>query len=607
MKSFKLTPFVLFLILLLTLVIAMIFGYKSSQIMEGLSPASSGEVYPLYHASIELDSILVSPNVLFDQATGNIIIPGASTGYTLVNKNGVSTDETAVYTGVAPTSVVTPWSVEGPNPDNLNILYTDLSGSTLVMIIDPASNDIKSIFKNVKNGNASSLSIRADTKTGLSSTVLTTAPASYAKNATVDGTLTSITINGDKKDAMKIADDVFFDKTLGICVQTAAGVYESSTEYTTGFSKQVTSGKALVISTMVSDVVVVNMITKRTPSGTNPTYVLEASLQITKELIETSFAGPKISFDIKTPENKDGELLRDLVGLLKDKNGGANGSASTPVASSSKSSDTCTDPRFMLKTEVVPPVRPACPACPASSGCNLSINTNGEIVDCNGKKYTPAELYKAAGSSPATWAGAAASTADSIGGAVETGLTETGDVLGKTVDAAGNTITKTADTAGNVVTTTVDTAGNIVNKTIDTAGDLAKDVGGGVSDLASGIGSGLAGLGKGAAELISDAGSGAKDVVQDTGSGLMELAQNKNQGQQQQQQQGQQQGQQPQQQGQQPQPQQQQQGQQQQGYPHGHQQGYDYGYQQGGYSNYQTCSDQGSDYMPITNDFSQFT
>ena len=43
---------------------------------------------------------------------------------------------------------------------------------------------------------------------------------------------------------------------------------------------------------------------------------------------------------------------------------------------------------------------------------------------------------------------------------------------------------------------------------------------------------------------------------------------------------------------------------QQQGPP---QQGYYYGYQQPFYSNYQSCNGENSNYMPITNDFSQFT
>jgi len=44
--------------------------------------------------------------------------------------------------------------------------------------------------------------------------------------------------------------------------------------------------------------------------------------------------------------------------------------------------------------------------------------------------------------------------------------------VNKTVDVAGNVVNKTLDTAGNVVGKTFDAAGNIVGKTFDAAGNL---------------------------------------------------------------------------------------------------------------------------------------
>ena len=129
---------------------------------------------------------------------------------------------------------------------------------------------------------------------------------------------------------------------------------------------------------------------------------------------------------------------------------------------------------YMLKTQIVPPV---CPSCPAASCGSSSSENSGKSGNSD-------------------------------------------NVLSKTVDSAGNAITKTVDTAGNVVNKTIDTTGNVVNKTVDTASDLLKSGASGASNLLTSGASGAVNLltsgVSGATDLLKDAGSGAVSVVDKT-------------------------------------------------------------------------------------------
>ena len=87
MKGIKLTPFLLFLILLLVLVIAMIFGYRSNSIVENMETESVGSNWLQadttksignYYNNRTLDEIMAStsntPGYYFDPNNGNIVV-----------------------------------------------------------------------------------------------------------------------------------------------------------------------------------------------------------------------------------------------------------------------------------------------------------------------------------------------------------------------------------------------------------------------------------------------------------------------------------------------------------------------------------------------------
>jgi len=151
----------------------------------------------------------------------------------------------------------------------------------------------------------------------------------------------------------------------------------------------------------------------------------------------------------------------------------------TSAVGSGNSSD------YLLKTQIVPPVCPACPACPNSGGSctncggqggSGTLYGGGSLADVKGPSSGIASLGQSAGS-------AISGTANAIGAtALGTGMVA-GSLVNNTVNTAGNIVGKTLDTAGNIVGGTVGTAGNIIGGTVGAATDLIQSAGSGVSNF----------------------------------------------------------------------------------------------------------------------------
>ena len=119
--------------------------------------------------------------------------------------------------------------------------------------------------------------------------------------------------------------------------------------------------------------------------------------------------------------------------------------------------------QYMLKTEVVPPVCPACPSC----------NTGGLCTDCGGKggcgtKSSDGKSLAITddGNNIADVKGpssAVASVGKSAGAAVTGTVDAAGNVVGGTVDAASNLVGGTVNAASNLVGGTIGTAANLLN------------------------------------------------------------------------------------------------------------------------------------------------
>lgn len=674
MKGIRLTPFLLFLILLLVLVVAMIFGYRSNSVLENMETGNSGDWMvsnstPVenYYNNRTLDEVLPSSGsaegYYFDPNNGNVVVSSGANSSTFTvltrSSDGKPTTVTSSYpentqtSDSEITSMATPWSY---NTNNMSLLYCPYQTSTFIVLIDNSTDNILAVFKNT-SGQSYSLSM-SDLAGGQSTGITTNADLSLYSQLGVPQN-DNIQVNGEALKVVKIQNDVYYSKQQGVIVGSPGDFSDQSisSSFQNGVSKQNNQGGSImVLSVMIdSEHVLVAIIVKN-----NGNYQVASSNIVAQKAGSQDAGDDSFSITLKTEGNSGS--LEGLAGSNSSSSSSSNNGKGRSSSSSSdkgkeedddekpcyskhsKANDTpkskcsleskskCDDDEYIRKTEIVPPV---CPACPTTN-CPLSVNSNGEIVDCTGKKIDMGQIQGANqgsfSSSPESWAGAVGGTAEqtvkSAGDTVQTGLKEVGDTLQTGLQVAAPAVETTVKTAGSALEKTVDEAGGALDKALDTVGGAFDTTVGGVENIAGGIGQGLEDAGSGATSLLKDAGSGVGDVAKDVigfgsnvvdqtagliggvGRGALEYGERAQQleydkmlQQQQQQQQGQgQQGYGVQQSGYVP--------QQGYGYP---QQGFAYGQPQQccysqqptqGYSYPRSCS---SNFMPITNDFSQFT
>ena len=654
MKGIKLTPFLLFLILLVVLVIAMIFGYYSKPILESMTSGASTSNWVAagassiqsYDAGTALDLILSPtstdvPGYYFDSKNGNIVVSNdiESDSFVLITRKsqGVPTTVTSGYTGSQSPggedtieSMATPWSYYD---GTMSLLYAPYQSNTLVILINNGTNEILSIYKST-GGDGQILettNLNGGAQTGI------TADADLSLYSRLGSPVKdSIIIGQENVSALKIQENVYYASEKGVIVGKSGTFNDQSlsSDYMNGVSKQNNGGSSepstiLVLSCMIDQThILVAIIVK---VGTK--YQIASSNVVTQQATSGKDSSDD-NFAISITTNSNDSTLGNQTSSTN-----ASDSTSNKDDSSSKDQNTTKhkcdtsitnksqDSDYIKKTEIVPPV---CPACPTTN-CPISINSSGQIVDCTGKEVNMGQVTSSSpgsySSAPQTIAGAIGGTAEqtvkSVGDTLQTGLTEAGDTLQTGLQVAAPALETTVNTAGDVLEKGLDTAGGALDSVIGgtenivgKVGEGLGDVGQGASDLIQGVSGDVASLGKDAAGLVTGAGEGVAGLAYGAGEGAydltareqdleqekMELEKQKKEFEEQKNNQ---------QQGQQGQQGQQQQGQ--QGYSYNNQQmGYDYNQQQccyqpqygQGYSHPRTCS---SNFMPITNDFSQFT
>lgn len=159
---------------------------------------------------------------------------------------------------------------------------------------------------------------------------------------------------------------------------------------------------------------------------------------------------------------------------------------------------------YFAKTEVVPPVCPRCPNCPSSGVCT---NCGGAGGCGTVNATTPAATTAAATTAAAGTTAAAATAAATTAAATTTAIA-----------AGGN-----KNSIGSVANNVVDSAENIGTGAIG----LLKDTGSGAVGLLKETGSGAVGLlkdtGSGAAGFLKETGAGAVGLLKDIGSGIKDL------------------------------------------------------------------------------------
>ena len=99
MKGLKLTPFLLFVLLLLVLVFAMLFGSSTNKVMEGLAPGTSNftAATTATYSDTTMDVVYNDGiQIYYDKSNGNIVIPSTTDGeYTLITRGGTNSNTTS--------------------------------------------------------------------------------------------------------------------------------------------------------------------------------------------------------------------------------------------------------------------------------------------------------------------------------------------------------------------------------------------------------------------------------------------------------------------------------------------------------------------------------
>ena len=172
--------------------------------------------------------------------------------------------------------------------------------------------------------------------------------------------------------------------------------------------------------------------------------------------------------------------------------------------------DASTDDKYILKTQVVPPV---CPTCP---NCVSSCKDGGVCSNCggNGGSGTKTESGKSL----------AAEKKKSSNNIISDVVDETGNVAEQTVGAAGDLVTTTATATGDLVKTTAGTAVDVADSTV---GGVARDLYSGTKGVAGdvyGATTGVAGDVYGTATgVVGDIYGGAKSLTTDLYGGIKSL------------------------------------------------------------------------------------
>jgi hypothetical protein len=209
---------------------------------------------------------------------------------------------------------------------------------------------------------------------------------------------------------------------------------------------------------------------------------------------------------------------------------------------------------YLLKTQIVPPVCPSCPSCPRGGGACINcgglggsgtqgaaaIGAAGAVGAVgNGDKKQFDATSKGSGNfvttaNTSTLGGATSTSALGVvsgaeniaqtgAGAVGTVVKTGADVVNKTVDKTGNVLTSAGSGATNLVGGTIGTAANLVSGAGSGTVGLIKDAGSGIKDAGSGAVGLLKDTASGAVGLAKDAGSEAKGLLKDAGSGATKV------------------------------------------------------------------------------------
>ena len=561
----KITPIILFLILLLVLVLSIIFSNllplnntREGMINFGYNKQSDDNLtIPQYNNSPAKSVNKLYDNIYFDDINGNLIEVDGSvydfantvantvsdrtgsgdgstiTGVYVVKRDGTSNSTIYNTTNGASTesalSSVSPaysnwvYNTKSTNTDKYQIFYISWNTDTYIHIINTTSSKhIKSFvisgtsIQGLDYNSSDSVSI-----TGTPSSVTDTNDSSYQieplYNPSVSVYQISPTVKFDINNGYLIIKDIAANK-VNIYNPNGASVSYFQTAIPDTFSKFIKSDNAgnMVLYMTYSKKTVVAILTR------NPTTTLYSMGIVTRFNDSGLDNNSTIIPPTSAPSNGvDSDYYKWLAYW--------NTIVTNPSTSYSQD--------YLLKTQIVPPVCPSCPSCPSVKASEICTNCGGNggsgtIGSTGGSLVTGTASGAKQYDMTAKGDGAFVTTAntDTLGGATTTQAMSVVGGVENVANTGAGVVSGTVGTAGDVLKSTGSGATNFAGKVVDKTTGLLSDAGSGAAGLLRDTGSGIAGFardtGSGVAGFARDTGSGAASLIRDTGSGATSLLQN---------------------------------------------------------------------------------
>ena len=486
----------------------MVFGASVSKIVEGHSSSLWEEVRSENIETVDGDVAKIHEtkdglSIYYVISTGNVVIPAANNTVRELSRKMNSDSEVVVGSNVSDIDNLPPWTFLDTT-SNLSIMYCPIEKeSALVVVMDNNSNEVVSVFTHVQGVSSRYADAPVTIAPVLNEVISESEYITQGKGKKVQ-------IQGTN--SKMITKDLYYSPSKGLTIlkNVSKREYSSSTDFAGALSLQ-HNEHLLAVSSLIENKIRTCVIVRKIDG-----YKMIASYSINPEQEEKEEVTKEEEVVV---EEEDPITMPPITVVVesKTKDVVTTPSASTTVeptphdSSSSSSLASCEkDSNYILKSEIVPPVCPGCPPCPvvSPSTCNLSVNANGEIVDCNGKKIENDSLLTStsdhASSSPESWS---KGLGDNLEKVATTGITTAGNTVDKTLDTAGGAFDKTLDTATGAFDKTLDTATGVLDTGVDAVGNVAS----GAADVVTGISSDVAGLGNNVidstAELLQGAGS----------------------------------------------------------------------------------------------------
>lgn len=477
--KFKMTPLVIFMILLVVLVISMFIGRS---MREGLSSSMMSKKVNEY--STTKDLYVLHENIMFDNENGNLVeVQGAdasgnkiegdtfitprSGSVTYYTDGSDASNNASVTMGtVSPSHASWEYPSQTTSMGNKNVYYIGWGEQTYLMIHDKDENKLVGSY--LFDGKKKQVADHTETPV-----MLTHYRA--ISNASNNG-LVSETLYTEDRNVYQIAENVQFDfKTGDLIVKTGSSdinIYRR--------------GEGLI----TTDADIIKQRTNVTMSEFTPMYALD---ELGQNLIvylpykqqtmivllghEGSASEVLVMKSITkfTEKGTEGPNAKTILELKS-----ANGETTEEEVASKESGEEITSEDYILKTQIVPPVCPTCPSCPKEVTCTNcggqggsgTMGTDGNSLVKDEKTNSAAPIKDAA--------------TGIVGGV--------GEVAGKTVGGVGEVASKTVGGVGEVAGKSVDVVGDVAGKTIDTADSLIRDTAGTAGGLVKDTASGIAGL-----------------------------------------------------------------------------------------------------------------